>query len=94
MNDQPLQREVFLTGEADAWFERNRAPVAGPMSAVDARIAASLDNASSILEIGCANGRRLATLAALHPDLRRIAGIDPSAAAVKDGSAQWPAIDA
>jgi SAM-dependent methyltransferase len=94
MSDQPFQREVFLNGEADAWFERNRvAAGSGPVSVVDARIAAHLEGASSILEVGCADGRRLATLASLRPELSRIAGVDPSAAAITDGHANWPHID-
>lgn len=94
MSDQPLQREVFLNGEADAWFERNRiAAGGGPVSIVDSRIAAHLDGASSILEVGCADGRRLATLMSLRPELIRIAGVDPSAAAIADGAANRPKID-
>lgn len=93
MSDQPLQREVFLNGEADAWFLRNRVASHGPASSVDTRIAAHMDRASSILEVGCADGRRLANLVALRPELSRVAGIDPSTAAVEDGNAAWPDLD-
>ena len=87
------QRDVFRDGEADAWFERNplsseERPSARPH---DARIAALVDPSSSVLEVGCSDGRMLAAIADLVPG--RFAGVDPSAAAITEGQRRWPHLE-
>lgn len=89
------QREIFLSGEGDAYFRRNakgydparldETPLAHAV--VQRYVAAG----GSVLEIGCANGLNLERL-------RRTSGcqgsgIDPSAAAIEAGRFAFPALD-
>jgi SAM-dependent methyltransferase len=88
------QTSLFLSGEGDNWFERNRdvllrranASVEIPLS----MIAEIVPSGGSVLEIGCSNGCNLADLS------RRVSiqgfGVDPSVRAVADGAALAPAI--
>lgn len=89
------QRDVFLRGEGDAYFQRNAAAYASgnadtlPLPAAVVR--GYLPAGAHVLEIGCANGLNLERL-------RRSAGcqgsgIDPSAAAVEAGRRDFPALD-
>jgi SAM-dependent methyltransferase len=92
--DEPRsQRDAFLTGEADAWYQRNPINEVSSPVAVDRQIGRHLRRADSVLEIGCADGRRLAALTSMVPGLDRLAGVDPSEAAVAAGRARWPELD-
>ncbi|HMR94752.1 MAG TPA: bifunctional GNAT family N-acetyltransferase/class I SAM-dependent methyltransferase [Microthrixaceae bacterium] len=89
--EQSHQRDVFLSGEGDRWFERN------PIDEVradgrDRLVASFVLASSSVLEIGCADGRRLAAVSSLAP-ARRFVGIDPSAAAVEAGRIRFPNLE-
>jgi SAM-dependent methyltransferase len=83
----PTQRDVFLRGEADAWFLRNRAALAAPERAAQdpvLRLTAGLWlHRAAVLEVGCADGWRLAWYAARG--CPRCVGVEPSAAAVAVG---------
>lgn len=84
------QRDAFLAAEADAWFDRN--PAGKPLpSWRDKRLAAYVRPASSVLEVGCADGRKLAELSDVVSG--RLAGVDPSGVAIEDGRQRWPQLD-
>lgn len=87
------QKDAFLAGEGDAWFERNRAALDGLGPHGNDPIIAAVEeirNARSsiaverlrLLEIGCSNGRRLADLRDEHGI--DVAGVEPSSAATAD----------
>jgi len=89
------QREAFLHGEGDHWFERNRPALeaANPLrDRVIERIAAQLpsDSRSRVLEVGCGLGQNLDALAARRPIDAH--GVDPSPAAVEAGRSRFPAL--
>jgi len=83
------QREVFLAGEGDAFFARNRTapgdlerrwrrdPVLRTLARLGAR-------PRRVLEVGAGDGWRLAGLRRRYPGAR-LCGVEPSAAAVRDG---------
>lgn len=86
------QKAVFLETEGDGYFTRNAGklvprgddPVVAALAQLNIRSRATL-------EIGAANGHRLAVL---HDVMGCTgAGIDPSAAAVEAGRAAFPGID-
>lgn len=87
-----LQRDIFLDGEADQWFERNkvalesnrRDPVADVLSVVGV-------HPRRVLEIGCANGWRLNRLKQLFN--AECIGIDPSSKAVEQGLKEFPGVN-
>lgn len=83
------QKDAFLTGEGDAWFERNRRyEVPDGLPETDRLLAELLRlplpeaaHPVSLLEIGCGEGVRLAWLI---EHLRwRCSGVDPSGRAVE-----------
>ena len=90
------QDEIFLKGEGDAWFSRNRVVLALkkkkdlPLELVGRHL--KNENVHSIAEIGCSNGWRLAALSAHFPNAR-LSGADASAEAVKEGKKEWPKLD-
>lgn len=96
------QKDLFLGGEGDAWFARNREATArAAYIDNDAVIAAVGDIVRSeapggaqplkLLEIGCSNGGRLARLRDAHG--LDVAGIEPSSAAVADAAARGLAVE-
>lgn len=79
------QRDLFLGGEGDAWFRRNKRVVAGGVAADDPVLAAvrrisSVSPVRAVLEIGCGAGQRSAAIAAETG--ASVSGIDPSSEAV------------
>jgi ubiquinone/menaquinone biosynthesis C-methylase UbiE len=86
------QKQVFLAGEGDAYFRRNAERlVTREQDIVIAALRENRVKAASVLEIGCANGHRLATLADTIG--AKGAGIDPSQEAVDAGRAKYPELD-
>ncbi len=89
------QRDIFLQGEGDAYFQRNaagyQAAGAGRASLPLSVLQAYLKPGARALEIGCANGLNLETLRRQCGN--EGAGIDPSAAAVEAGRRDFPALD-
>jgi SAM-dependent methyltransferase len=81
-----VQRDIFLDGEGDAWFRRNRD--GDPLAVLD-RLARHVLPDASILEVGCGDGRNLARL----PGSGNRAGVDPSTLAIAAGSAEHPEFD-
>lgn len=91
------QKDVFLSSEADAWYERNEQAVAKADFSVDPVSASVLEIAATfptdvesgkirILEIGCGEGRRLEWLAT-HLNAE-VFGVEPSARAVEKARAR------
>jgi|SRR5882672_3087913 len=71
-----MQKDIFLESEGNAWLERNRDKLgqSDPVSKIieDARLPAP----TSILEVGCANGWRLANLRDKYDC--EVTGVEPS----------------
>jgi SAM-dependent methyltransferase len=90
-----MQKQRFVTGEADAWFRRNREHLADPLAAAAADpvvriVAEDAWRASRILEIGAGTGWRVSRLCQLLG--AEGAALDPSSAALAAGRAADPAI--
>lgn len=91
------QKDKFLSGEGDNWFDRN-------VDSFDQK--AQIQNAilfdfisrhpnvtpSSVLEIGCSNGWQLNRLSE-HYRISDCFGIEPSKKAVENGKQQYPGLD-
>lgn len=94
------QKDVFLGGEGDAWFARNREIIARPTHLEnDAVVAAVADivridqpaaSRLKLLEIGSSNGMRIERLRDVYGF--EVAGIEPSAAAVADATGRGLAV--
>jgi SAM-dependent methyltransferase len=87
------QDEIFIASESDQWFERNK-HVLGALDDADVplRLVELYRLApASILEIGAANGYRVARLAS-RTGARGVA-IEPSAKAIEDGRARFPQVE-
>lgn len=86
------QKDVFLTGEGDAWFQRNSKKLAETDGVSDMVLNAikfvELPGLSRVLEIGCADGTRLELLKSNFPDAGCF-GIDPSEDAVRTGKEKY-----
>lgn len=79
------QKEVFLEGEGDAYFERNKSEL-GYFDFVTPVISQCIRRTpESVLEIGCANGWRLAKLRDLYGCA--IMGVEPSRRACLEAAA-------
>lgn len=86
------QKDVFMSGEGDSWFERNAAYLSGGQSDVVVQSIERLGfKPARILEIGASNGHRIAALASTLG--ASAAGIDPSAKAVADGNTRYRDLD-
>lgn len=88
------QKSVFMKEEADAWYERNKLCI-NQKSLSNDPIFTALQNIGyqpkRILEIGCANGWRLAQLANHYG--ATCYGVDPSQTAIEDGTLSYPALN-
>ncbi|MFK8773093.1 MULTISPECIES: class I SAM-dependent methyltransferase [Aeromonas] len=79
------QKNVFMAREGNEWYERNKSAILGKTLDNDPifKALAYLGcKPARILEIGCANGWRLAQLAEHYG--ARCYGVDPSASAIQD----------
>lgn len=90
------QKDVFVSaGEADAYFRRNKGKYTGAVSPEWTRelelYSRYLTRDSRVLEIGCANGLKLAALREATGCAG--AGIDPSPDAIADGRQRFPDLD-
>jgi ubiquinone/menaquinone biosynthesis C-methylase UbiE len=84
------QRDIFLGSEGDEWFTRNRVALETKHSETDEVLAAIFEirhQPSRVLEIGCADGWRLDQIRAKFG--AQCNGIDPSEAAIKEGSKKY-----
>jgi ubiquinone/menaquinone biosynthesis C-methylase UbiE len=87
------QRKIFLANEGDAWFKRNKEIGLNEPDHIDECIINQLSECNSVLEIGCADGRRLSRLRQKFGPNIELAGIDPSEAAITFGKASFPSLD-
>jgi SAM-dependent methyltransferase len=88
------QDDVFATSEGDRWFERNR----GALVVADAEHDVPMllmrlygFTPRSVLEIGAANGYRLAAIRETYGC--RVVGVEPSPAAIADGEERFPDVE-
>lgn len=82
------QAETFLRGEGDNWHERNKD--AQPNYIVLGSMFGLGKTPTSILEVGCGDGRYLGRLQRHYG--AKATGIDPSAKAIEKGSQDYPDI--
>lgn len=88
------QSEIFTEGAADLWWERNRAALEGRDWSEDPVVDVLHRNgvrASRVLEVGCADGGRVAHLAEAWGS-QTVVGIEPSRAAVTSGKGRFPGV--
>lgn len=88
------QKDIFLAGEGDAWYRRNREHLeeASGIRELPLRMFAPyLASDDAVLEIGCADGSNLALLHA-RAGVRGF-GVDPSAQAIAAGKERFPHLD-
>ena len=87
---RPLQRQVFLNGEGDAWFQRNSQDTPAeisswtehdPLLKLLMNLPLPKGPEVSVLEVGCGQGLRLACLNQMMG--WSVSGLDPSQQAVK-----------
>lgn len=87
------QDEIFTAFEGNKWFERNKAALGqfDPTTDFPIKLMELYRlQPRAVLEVGAANGVRLA---ALHARWRaRVVGLEPSAEAVLDGSVKFPGV--
>lgn len=85
------QKSTFLSGEGDAWFERNFAALGHKgQDLVVSELLNLQVRPKSVAEIGCGEGERLSLLRGKFGS--RCWGFDPSAKAVSHGRATYPDI--
>lgn len=87
------QKNVFMAQEGNEWYERNKVAILDKSLASDPIFKALQylgRKPARILEIGCANGWRLAQLADHYG--ARCYGVDPSASAIQDGLSRYPGV--
>jgi len=87
------QKQIFLGGEGDAWFERNRTLESKESDYVDRTIYSQISECVSILEIGCADGKKLKNIRMKDLEPRKLVGIDPSQRAIAAGKMISPELD-
>ena len=96
------QENVFLSGEGDRWFERNifKMEVGANQDPVIKKFIEGHIAPTFVGEIGCSNGWRLQKIKQLispEPNDRNVGGycfgVDPSKAAISNGTARFPGID-
>ncbi|SDN36816.1 Methyltransferase domain-containing protein [Afipia sp. GAS231] len=85
------QKDVFLSSEGDAWYGRNLQHLREPGPDI---VLITLDEMGvapkSVLEIGCANGYRVASICERFGATG--SGVEPSASAVADGRTRFPSL--
>jgi SAM-dependent methyltransferase len=85
------QKDVFLEGEGDAWYGRNLRHLREPGPDIVLTTLEGMGVApKSVLEIGCANGYRVAQICARYGAVG--SGIEPSGKAVADGRGRFPSL--
>ncbi len=90
---RPSQEDIFQTSEADNWFRRNREALSrfDPSLDLPLRLIDMYElRPQSVLEIGAANGYRVAAIARKYG--ARATAVEPSAEAIADGAARYPEV--
>lgn len=89
------QKDSFLTFEANAWFDRNKAVINNYDPKKDKVISLLTEynlNADAVLEIGCSAGYRLNAVKTLLKD-SVVYGIEPSEKAIEYGKLKYPEVN-
>jgi SAM-dependent methyltransferase len=89
-----LQDNVFTRSEGDRWFERNRKALDSFVTAADLplKILEMYDlRLGRVLEIGAANGFRLASIR--ERTGAAVVAVEPSAEAILDGKSSFPCVN-
>jgi SAM-dependent methyltransferase len=91
------QDAIFAEQEADQWFRRNAKVLNERLTQDDPIVSlvgllGDISDLHSVADLGCSNGWRLQMLKDRHPHLD-CKGFDPSAEAIADGAARFPAIE-
>lgn len=82
------QKKIFINGEADKWFERNKEKISKHHKDVIIEfIKRKKILAKNILEIGCSNGWRLYELSKILKG--DFVGLEPSEKAINDGKQKY-----
>ena len=85
------QKQIFLSGEGDAWFRRNQETVEAKAETDDVIVQAFRDldyRPRTVLEVGCGLGQKLHLL---HAAFRCVScGIDPSREAIAYARTHYP----
>ena len=88
-----LQDDIFRQTEGDRWFARNRGALGAfdPSLDLPLRLLELYDmHPRSVIEIGAANGFRLGAIE--RRSGARCVALEPSADAIRDGQARFPAL--
>ena len=88
------QKDVFLASEGDAWYQRNKSHYESLPENHDSLldfVKVQELKPKKVLEIGCANGRRLNLFEKEFN--AECFGIDVSSSAIKDGSTLFPSLN-
>jgi SAM-dependent methyltransferase len=88
------QDQVFATFEGDKWFERNRDALEcfDPEADLPLKLMELYHlRPCSVLEIGAANGFRLAAVSQRYG--ARVVAVEPSVKAILDGKAKYPSVE-
>jgi ubiquinone/menaquinone biosynthesis C-methylase UbiE len=85
------QKDIFLNGESDNWFFRNKESLKNQTEFIDVNeVLGYIKKQSNILEIGCSNGTKLNYIQEKLPNLNlSLFGIDPSVKSIKDGKSSF-----
>jgi len=85
-----MQKDIFLSGEGDAWYRRNKSyflSLNEDKDSVFDFIVEQKITPKSVLEIGCADGRRLNIINKAFN--AKCYGLDVSSEAIKDGTKEY-----
>lgn len=89
------QERIFLDGEGDSWFERNREKLIDvsddfPIETIKRVLSPFNEKIVNILEIGCSNGAKLNDLSTFFNATGY--GLDPSEKAITIGKKEFPTL--
>ncbi|MCJ7766965.1 class I SAM-dependent methyltransferase [Candidatus Bathyarchaeota archaeon] len=91
---QPDQDQKFATSEGNNWFQRNEGAIGrfDPESDVPLKLIELYElRPHSVLEIGAANGYRLAAIKERVG--ARVVAVEPSVQAIRDGKTKFPTVE-
>jgi SAM-dependent methyltransferase len=89
MVDFISQKNLFVNTEGDQWYARNKQSYSSSDQDLVIDTLRSIELIpKKVLEIGCSNGNRLASIKSAFN--AETCGIDPSAKAVREGNIQFP----
>lgn len=84
------QRNIWFESESDKWFLRNKELLGKKQDIIFLLLDLYKIKPERVLEIGCANGYRLAKIYEKYDC--EVLGVEPSEKAIEDGKSKWPFI--